>query len=466
MKLLNRNRAQAVQRDPLPLSLSTSETTFTGWGRTSPSSATRRQVTTVLDVQDVVRQAGPRGVLARGLGRSYGDAAQSGGATVLDLSALDGVAVDGTSITAGAGASLDGVLRSIVPLGVFVPVTPGTRMVTVGGAIAADIHGKNHHGAGSFGNHVQRLTLVDGQGQARTLQPGDATASEFWATVGGMGLTGVITEATFNGIAITSSRMLVDTERANDLEDVMARMLTRDHEYRYSVAWIDSVSASGRGVITRGDHAPVDALPIDQRGKALEYGPRPIATAPPFIPSGVLNRLSARAFNEAWFRRHPKHRAGELQPIAGFFHPLDGVLEWNRIYGPGGFLQYQFVVPDEAGEIVGLALRRLREIGAPSFLTVLKRFGPANPAPLSFPQPGWTLAADVPARLPGLGAVLDELDEAVAASGGRLYLAKDSRMSPTMFQRTYPRLAEWRTARQQLDPQGVFVSDLSRRLEL
>ena len=466
MKLLNRNNTQSVPRQPLPLSLSVGEVTLTGWGRTSPSSAVRRPVTSEAEIQLAIRAAGPRGVLARGLGRSYGDAAQSGGATVLDLSALDSAVLDGTRITAGAGLSLDALLRRIVPSGVFVPVTPGTRMVTVGGAIAADIHGKNHHGAGSFGSHVEQLTLVDGLGQLRTLRPDDETAQDFWATIGGMGLTGVVTQATFTGIPITSSRMVVDTERARDLDDVMARMLARDHEYRYSVAWIDSVAGSGRGVITRGDHAPVDALPANQRDRALQYDPRPVATAPSFIPGGVLNRLSARAFNEAWFRRHPKQREGELQSIAGFFHPLDGVLDWNRIYGPGGFLQYQFVVPDEAGEIVGLALRRLREIGAPSFLTVLKRFGPANPAPLSFPQPGWTLAADVPARLPGLGVVLDELDEAVTASGGRLYLAKDSRMSPTMFRRTYPRLAEWQLSRQRLDPQGVFISDLSRRLEL
>ncbi len=450
----------------LPLSASASEAMLTGWGRTAPSSATQHAVTSVAQVQDAIRSAGPRGVLARGLGRSYGDAAQSGGATVLDLAALSDVRIAGHAITAGAGASVDAVLRQIVPQGLFVPVTAGTRMVTIGGAIAADIHGKNHHGAGSFGNHVEELVMVDGTGEVRTLQPGGPDSDAFWATVGGMGLTGVVTQATFTGIPITSSRMLVDTERADDLDDVMARMLARDDQYRYSVAWIDSVSRSGRGVITRGDHAPVEALSAGDRAKALEYGPRAVATAPPFIPSGVLNRWSARAFNEAWFRRHPKQREGELQSIAGFFHPLDGVLEWNRIYGPGGFLQYQFVVPDQAGDTVGLALRRMREIGAPSFLTVLKRFGPANPAPLSFPQPGWTLAADVPARLTGLAEVLNELDEVVATVGGRLYLAKDSRMSPHMFERTYPRLAEWRAQRARLDPQGVFTSDLSRRLEL
>jgi decaprenylphospho-beta-D-ribofuranose 2-oxidase len=180
----------------------------------------------------------------------------------------------------------------------------------------------------------------------------------------------------------------------------------------------------------------------------------------------LLNKLTVRAFNEAWFRKAPKSRQGELQPIGEFFHPLDGVQEWNRVYGPGGFIQYQFVVPDSAGYLIDYALKRLREVGAPSFLTVLKRFGAANPAPLSFPQPGWTLAADVPARVDGLGAVLDEIDGLVAASGGRLYFAKDSRQSPEMVTQTYPRLAEWRGVRDQMDPRGIFTSDLARRLSL
>ena len=191
-----------------------------------------------------------------------------------------------------------------------------------------------------------------------------------------------------------------------------------------------------------------------------------MATAPAFIPSGLLNKLTVRAFNEAWFRKAPKHRVGELQPIGEFFHPLDGVQEWNRVYGPGGFVQYQFVVPDAAGYLIAYALRRLREVGAPSFLTVLKRFGAANPAPLSFPQPGWTLAADVPARIDGLGAVLDELDELVAGAGGRLYFAKDSRQSSAMVLRTYPQLDQWRSVRQSMDPRAVFTSDLARRLGL
>ncbi len=173
-----------------------------------------------------------------------------------------------------------------------------------------------------------------------------------------------------------------------------------------------------------------------------------------------------RAFNEAWFRKAPKSRQGELQSIGAFFHPLDIVQDWNRVYGPAGFLQYQFAVPDGSGHLVGTALKRLREVGAPSFLTVLKRFGAANPAPLSFPQPGWTLAMDIPAGVSGLAAVLDELDDLVLAEGGRLYLAKDSRMSPAMLAATYPRLSEWQAVRDSMDPKGIFTSDLARRLSL
>ena len=179
-----------------------------------------------------------------------------------------------------------------------------------------------------------------------------------------------------------------------------------------------------------------------------------------------MTPLTMRAFNEAWFRKAPKSRQGELQQIGAFFHPLDIVQDWNRVYGPAGFLQYQFAVPDEAGHLVRQALAALRAVGALSALTVLKRFGAANPAPLSFPQPGWTLAVDVPAGVDGLAATLDRLDEQVLAAGGRLYLAKDSRMSPAMMAASYPRLSEWQRVRDAMDPNGVFTSDQSRRLSL
>ena len=440
-------------------------TQLSGWGRTMPTVAQLVEANSPGQIAELVQQANSRGVLARGLGRSYGDAAQSGGATVIDMTTMTDFSLnpDNISVTANAGASIDSILREIVPRGFFVPVSAGTRIITVGGAIAADIHGKNHHRDGSFGAHVTELTLIDGLGAQHTLTSKD---SKFWATVGGMGLTGVITSATFTVIPIASSYITVDTERGNDLDDVMSRMFARDHEYRYTVAWIDSVSSSGRGVITRGDHATIQQCNLDGIKDPEAYDPKNIATAPALVPTGALNKWTVRAFNEGWYRKHPKERIGELQRISAFFHPLDGVQEWNRIYGPSGFLQYQFQVPDAAGYLVGMALSKLREIGAPSFLTVLKRFGPGNRAPLSFPQSGWTLAVDLPAGIPGLGRALDQLDALISAEGGRLYLAKDSRQSPTNFARTYPRLGEWREIRDTMDPNRVFASDLSRRLEI
>jgi decaprenylphospho-beta-D-ribofuranose 2-oxidase len=450
-----------------PLTARDGERLLTGWGRTAPSLATVVQVDDVDHVQSAIATAGSRGVLARGLGRSYGDAAQSGGATILDLAGMSGISLDTAagSVTAGGGVSLDALMRTLVPAGYFVPVTPGTRMVSVGGAIAADVHGKNHHVEGTFGSHVSRMTVVDGMGEVRVLTP-EQTPDEFWATVGGMGLTGVIVDATFDLIPITSSLISVDTDRTRDLDDLMDRMIAGDEAYRYSVAWVDSAHPSGRGVLTRGDHAPADWLPAKRRSDPLAYDAKAMITVPAVFPNGLVNPMTMRLFNEAWFRKAPRSKQGELQTIPAFFHPLDIAHDWNRGYGPAGFLQYQFAVPDAAGRLVAETLHRLRSIGAFSPVTVLKRFGAANPAPLSFPQPGWTLAIDVPAGVDGLAAVLDDLDEQVLAAGGRLYLAKDSRMSPAMMAATYPRLSQWQRVRDSMDPHGVFTSDLARRLSL
>jgi decaprenylphospho-beta-D-ribofuranose 2-oxidase len=450
---------------PLPPGLTSETRTLTGWGRTNPITARVVRPCALEQLQALIRGATPGSLITRGLGRSYGDAAHLQGGTVIELSAFDHIALDPSSgtVTAGAGASLDQILRVIVPAGFFLPVTPGTRNVTVGGAIAADVHGKNHHVEGSFGNHVQRLLLVDGRGQLQDLRPDGETADAFWATVAGMGLTGVIVEATFSLIPITSAQIAVDTSRHRDLESLMAAMVAADSRYRYSVAWVDSLDPRGRGVLTCGDHAPAESLPGSQRDNALHYDPKALASAPPFLPAGLLNRLTVRAFNEAWYRKAPRERRDELQAIAPFFHPLDGVQDWNRIYGPAGFLQYQFAVPDAAAHLVPRTLEALRAVGAPSFLTVLKRFGPSNPAPLSFPMPGWTLAADVPAAVPGLLPMLDQLDEAVASAGGRLYFAKDSRQSAAMVHRSYPRFAEWEQRRDDLDPDRIFASTLALR---
>ena len=440
-----------------------------GWGRTSPSVATVTAAGDDAELAQVVTEAGRRGVLARGLGRSYGDAAQNGGGVVVDMTARDRVlSVDtGTALVeVEAGISLDRLMRVVLPLGLFVPVTPGTRQVTVGGAIAADVHGKNHHVDGSFGCHVVSMDLLGADGAVRRLGP---ESELFWATVGGMGLTGLILRATLRMKKVESAYCLVDTERCTDLDDLMGRMSEGDDRYTYSVAWIDCLaggSSLGRSVLTRGWAATRDQLPRRLRDRALDFRPRQLAVAPPGIPSGLLNRTTVAAFNEAWYRKAPRERRGEIQSIAAFFHPLDGVGEWNRIYGPKGFLQYQFVVPFGAEETLRRCIQMLSDTGQASFLAVLKRFGAASGGHLSFPTPGWTLALDVPIGAPVLGDLLDRLDEEVLAAGGREYLAKDSRLPASSIARMYPRLDEWRAVRRAADPDGVFTSDLARRLGL
>jgi decaprenylphospho-beta-D-ribofuranose 2-oxidase len=442
-----------------------------GWGRTAPTASDLARPRSVEDVSALLAKPPPRGVIARGLGRAYGDAAQDAGGLVVDCTALAPTFVLDPScgtLTASAGLSLDQLMRMLLPQGWFVPVTPGTRYVTVGGAIAADIHGKNHHRDGSFGRAVTSLTLVVPGGDVRVLTP-EAEPELFWATVGGMGLTGVITEATFRCLPVETSRMRVDTERARNLAAALELMRTTDDSYRYTVAWIDLLAKGatmGRSVLTRGDHATVDELGDRAARDPLRFAPRQRISAPPWVPSGLLNRATVAAFNEVWFRKAPRERRGEIQELSAFFHPLDGVRRWNLLYGQRGFLQYQFVVPFGAEEALHEIVHLLSGRGVASFLAVLKRFGPGSPAPLSFPMPGWTLALDIPVGGAELGALLRELDRRVIAAGGRVYLAKDSVLDPASMAAMYPGLPAWRESRRTVDPDGVLQSDLARRLQL
>ncbi|SDK75653.1 FAD-binding oxidoreductase [Streptomyces indicus] len=441
----------------------------TGWGRTAPTTARVVRPRSYEEAADAVRSCGARGGIARGLGRAYGDAAQNAGGAVLDMTALDRIrAIDAEAgvVVCDAGVSLHRLMEVLLPLGWFVPVTPGTRYVTVGGAIGADIHGKNHHVSGSFSRHVAALDLLTADGSVRTVRRGEPL---FDATAGGMGLTGVILSATVELLPVQTSLMSVDTERATDLDDLMARLTATDHHYRYSVAWIDLLArgaAMGRSVLTRGDHAPLDQLPVRARRTPLAFRPGQLPAAPAFVPEGLLGKATVGLFNELWYRKAPRSRRGELQKISTFFHPLDGVPHWNRIYGRSGFVQYQFVLGYGKEEALRRIVERISTRGCPSFLAVLKRFGEGDPGWLSFPMPGWTLALDIPANLPGLGSFLDELDEEVAAADGRIYLAKDSRLRPELLASMYPRLGQFRALREELDPRGVFTSDLSRRLSL
>jgi decaprenylphospho-beta-D-ribofuranose 2-oxidase len=311
---------------------------------------------------------------------------------------------------------------------------------------------------------VVELELLTPDGELRRVtREGDAEL--FDATAGGMGMTGIVLSAALRLLRVESAYMSVDRERAGDLDDAMARMTEHDDEYRYSVAWIDCLARGGslgRSVLIRGDHAPGERT--GARNGALAM-PGVRLAAPPWVPGGLLNRTTVRLFNEAYYRAAPARETGRIEHLRSFFYPLDAVRGWNRIYGPRGFLQYQFVVPYGREDVVREALERLSGAGAPSFLAVLKRLGPQRGL-LAFPIEGWTLALDVPAALDGLDALLDGLDELVAGAGGRVYLAKDSRLRPDVLAAMYPRLGEWRAVRERVDPDGTMRSDLARRLEL
>jgi decaprenylphospho-beta-D-ribofuranose 2-oxidase len=423
-----------------------------------------------------LQSGGPRGVIARGLGRCYGDAAQNAGGLVLSTARLNRIISidrDARLARVEAGVSLDHLMRVALPEGLWPVVTPGTRQVTIGGAIASDVHGKNHHRDGTFCCHVESMTLAT-PGEGVLTISGGHNPDVFWATAGGMGLTGVILEATVRLLPVESSFMRVKSERVNDLDALMARMSDADSSHRYTVAWIDSLARGahlGRSVLELGDHAAREDLPdgIRNSGRELAFNARARAAAPPWVPSGLLNRTTVSVFNEIWYRKTSRRPRTHFVALHGFFHPLDAVTAWNRIYGRQGFIQYQFVVPDDRPDVVRGAIELLGVHGAGSFLSVLKRFGPANPGPLSFPGAGWTLAVDIPTRASGLhpgdlGRLLDRLDESVADAGGRVYLSKDSRLSPPLLPRMYPRLKEWRLVRDRLDPEHQLASDLSRRV--
>ena len=326
---------------------------LSGWGRTAWTVADLVHTTDVDVVRSTIGAAGERGVISRGLGRSYGAAAQNAGGIVLEMTAEnDPMGIDADFdpltglLTVASSVSIDAILRMCVPQGWFIPVTPGTRFVTVGGAIASDIHGKNHHIDGSFGQHVRSLSLMLSSGEIVELSP-EQNPAWFWATVGGMGLTGVVLRATIAMLKIESSRVEVETVRLENFDAVCAAMSAdgADDDYRYSVAWVDLLATGasmGRGVLTRGDHAA--ASKVDNKDP-LAYDPRLTVSAPGWVPNGLLNKWSIKAFNEAWYRKAPAKSHIGLESIPAFFHPLDGVNRWNRLYGKQGFIQYQFIVP-------------------------------------------------------------------------------------------------------------------------
>jgi decaprenylphospho-beta-D-ribofuranose 2-oxidase len=443
---------------------------LTGWGRTAPTAASVICAQDAEAVATAVKCAGERGAIARGLGRSYGDPAQNAGGVVIEMTALNRIHridVDEASAIVDAGVSLDTLLRRVLGFGLWVPVLPGTRQVTVGGAVAADIHGGNHHRSGSFCDHVSSLELLTADGQIRTLTPDGPECELFWATAGGMGLTGIVLRATLRLDRVETAYFVADVERAADLDELLGRLKVNDDRYAYSKTWFDSVTTGprmGRGFLLRGSPARLEDLPKKLRSAPLKFDAPQLATLPDVFPNRMLNSLTARALNELYYRK-TRPKSGAVQNLTQFYHLLDVVGEWNRAYGPRGFLQYQFVVPFDQEVTLHQAVERISGSGHLSCLNVLKRFGDANLGQLSFPTPGWTLSVDMPVAA-GLHELCDDLDELVFEAGGRVYLAKDSRTSSEMIERTYPTIDKWRKIRASVDPDGVFKSDMSRRLGL
>jgi len=409
-----------------------------------------------------------RPVLPRGLGRSYGDAAvpASPGAFVLETARADRVVAfdrERGLLTCEAGLSLGEILRVFLPLGWFPPVTPGTKFVTVGGCVACDVHGKNHHRDGSFGRFVDRLVLEVADG--RVVECGPERERElFLATVGGMGLTGLITEVTLRLQPVESAWMVVETEPVSGLRSMLDSLRDAGKDWPYTVGWIDCLArgaALGRGILMRGRHACRAEAP----GAAP---PEPQRLAVPLdAPEWLLSPVLMHGFNAAYYWSHTRRARGPARPVPyhGFFYPLDAIGDWNRLYGRRGFLQYQCVVPRSAGSpaVVEL-LERVGRAGTASFLAVIKDCGPESEAHLSFPLEGTTLALDLPYRGPRTEALVHELNATVIAAGGRVYLAKDAVTRPQDFARMVPRLAEWRKVRDRWDPEHRFRSAQSVRV--
>lgn len=456
---------------------------ISGWGNVMLSRSSMLQMQTVAEVRKEMASHHSRGVIARGLGRSYGDPAQNTGGAVLKIAHdsssatrhngkdLFNIEVDRFEqcVRVGAGVSIEQLLRKSIPLGLFVPVTPGTRYVTIGGAIASDVHGKNHHVDGSIGNHVLELTMLLSNGEIEVISP-THKPEWFWATVGGMGLTGIILEAVIRMIPIETHLMQVTTKRTTDLDSLLVEMTDKsDDDYRYSVAWIDLAATGkslGRSVLTRGNHAMAAEINETKRLVDLTYEPKVRLSVPKNTPNGLLNSASVRAFNEMWYRKSPRASKKAFESISSFFHPLDAVNNWNRMYGSRGFMQYQCILPMGREDDLRSLVATINKASLPSFLAVLKRMGPSNPSPMSFGQEGWTLALDFPVNRKKLMPLISKMDDIVMSAEGRHYFAKDSHMTPQMVVAQYQRLDEWRNVCHEMDPDGVFVSDLSRRLQL
>ena len=449
--------------DHLPTMFSR-QSTINGWGRSTPAHVFLEHPRSIQQLQGML--AGCPGPLTfRGAGRSYGDAAI--GIHTIELSqraAIRFLDAKAGIILADAGATLQAVHQLCIPQGWALPVLPGTSQITVGGAVASDVHGKNHRSQGSFSGHVVGLSIMLASGEVLQISS-ESHPEEFWATVGGMGLTGVILTATIALQRIQTSYLCVGRQKAGSLEEAMGILAAPAQESGHVVAWVDGTRRELRSLVETSTPATpqllpprLGAVPLMARGATV----RNIRSLP---GRGILNQRSISAANAVRWNL-PLGSGTRPVDFGKALNPLDGADFWPAAFGGQGMLQYQFSLPPAGAPMLRVILEGLQRAGQAPALAVLKALGEAGNGLLSFPQPGWTLALDFPARAPGLGAVLDRLDHMVAEAGGRIYLAKDSRLSPEMMALMYPNLPRWQEIRSRMDPTRKLASNLSRRLNL
>jgi len=404
--------------------------------------------------------------IPRGNGRCYGDASLADVTVstlkydkILSFDTVNGV------LECQSGITLDQVLEVIVPKGWFLPVTPGTKFITVGGAVASDVHGKNHHVDGCFSHHVLEMDVVVGNGEMITCSPTRYT-DLFEATCGGMGLTGVITRVKFDLKKIETSYIRQKQIKAGNLDEVL-RLFDEYKHYTYSVAWIDCLKKGkgfGRSILILGEHATINELNEKQKKDPLKLPKKKQITFPFNLPSWVLNTLTVKIFNYLYYSKNLKKEQNNIVSYEPFFYPLDAILHWNRGYGKKGFVQYQFVLPLNAKDGLIRILHEISDAGLGSFLAVLKVFGEQESL-ISFPKEGYTLALDFPVRK-GLFEFLDKLDEIVLQYGGRLYMSKDARMKPSILEAGYPHLEKFKSIVRKYNANNKFCSEQSERLLL
>jgi decaprenylphospho-beta-D-ribofuranose 2-oxidase len=437
---------------------------ITNWGNYPVIEAEDRLFTFDSELKTIVSDF--TNYIPRGNGRCYGDAslAKQTITTTLYNKILSFNKEQGV-FECQSGITLDQILEVIVPQGWFLPVTPGTKFITVGGAVASDVHGKNHHIDGSFSNHVKEMDILLADGNTHTCSPHN-NSDLFHATCGGMGLTGLITRVIFTLKKIETSYIAQKQIKARNLEEVL-ELFEKYKNYTYSVAWIDCLqqgNSFGRSILMLGEHAKLNELPEKKRLTPLELPSKNQIRLPFYLPSVILNKITVKLFNTLFYHKNLKREINNIVSYEPFFYPLDVVLDWNKGYSRNGFIQYQFVLPLGSKDGLINILKKISEKGLGSFLAVLKVFGKQNSL-ISFPMEGYTLALDIPVSK-NLFPILDELDTLVLKSGGRLYMSKDARMKSNILKESYPRLNEFKSIIHRYDPDSKLHSLLSDRLLL